>query len=94
MKRFSKVIALLLSLVFAISVFSIGATVSAREFGDLNSDGNFNLLDLIAMRKHLAKWNTVIDEKAADCNVDGNVDLLDLILMRKYLAKWDVKLGG
>lgn len=86
MKRFSKVIALLLSLVFAISVFSIGATVSAREFGDLNSDGNFNLLDLIAMRKHLAKWNVEVDLKAADTNEDGNINLLDLIMIRKVLV--------
>lgn len=69
-------------------------TAAPVVYGDCNSDDEINLLDLIAIRKHLAKWNTVIDEKAADCNADGNVDLLDLILMRKYLTKWDVKLGG
>lgn len=61
--------------------------------GDLNSDGKINLLDLIALRKHLAKWSVEIDIDAADCNVDGKVNLLDLILMRKYLAKWNVILG-
>ncbi|MGN0114049.1 MAG: dockerin type I domain-containing protein, partial [Acutalibacteraceae bacterium] len=54
---------------------------------------NVNLLDLIAMRKHPAKWSVDIDTAAADCNADGNVNLLDLILMRKYLAKWNVILG-
>lgn len=63
------------------------------NYGDLNSDENVNLLDLIAMRKYLAKWTVKIDEKAADCNADGKVDLLDLILLRKYLAKWNVTIG-
>ncbi|MGN0180771.1 MAG: dockerin type I repeat-containing protein, partial [Monoglobaceae bacterium] len=62
-------------------------------YGDLNGDNKVNLLDLIALRKHLAKWSVDIKLTAADCNGDGNVNLLDLILMRKYLAKWDVKFG-
>lgn len=63
------------------------------EYGDVNNDGKVNLLDLIALRKHLAKWNITIDTTAADCNGDGNVNLLDLIAMRKYLAHWDIVLG-
>lgn len=68
-------------------------TAAPIIYGDLNGDDKINLLDLIALRKRLAKWNIVIDEKAADCNADGEVDLLDLILLRKYLARWDVTLG-
>lgn len=62
-------------------------------YGDVNGDGNINLLDLIALRKYLAKWSVEIDLTAADCNGDGNVSLLDLITLRKYLAKWNVSLG-
>ena len=62
-------------------------------YGDLNYDSNVNLLDLIAMRKHLAKWSIRIDEAATDCNADGKINLLDLVLLRKYLAKWNVVLG-
>ncbi|MGN0115644.1 MAG: dockerin type I domain-containing protein, partial [Acutalibacteraceae bacterium] len=79
---------------------SSGTSVTASEtivnpitYGDLDSNGKINLLDLIAMRKHLAKWSITVDLSAADCNADGNVNLLDLILLRKYLAKWNVVLG-
>ena len=72
---------------------SVKATYKTITYGDLNGDDKINLLDLIALRKHLAKWSIEIDMNAADCNADGNINLLDLILMRKYLAKWNVVLG-
>ncbi|MEE1018576.1 MAG: dockerin type I domain-containing protein [Acutalibacteraceae bacterium] len=56
--------------------------------GDLNADGDINLLDLVAMRKALAKWHTGYEVTAIDANGDGVVNLLDLILIRKYLVRW------
>ena len=67
--------------------------IAKINYGDLNSDDKINLLDLIAMRKYLAKWNVTVDTAAADCNADDKINLLDLILLRKYLAKWNVTLG-
>lgn len=63
------------------------------EYGDANNDGKISLLDLILLRKYLAKWNVTIDLTAADCNGDGKISLLDLIALRKYLAHWNIVLG-
>lgn len=68
-------------------------TPTNTVYGDVDSNGKINLLDLIALRKYLAKWDIDIDLSAADCNGDGKISLLDLIQLRKYLAKWDVVLG-
>lgn len=76
---------------FELVIPKLEATV---KYGDLNGDDKINLLDLIAIRKYLAKWSVDVNTAAAaDCNADGKVNLLDLILMRKYLAKWNVVLG-
>ncbi|MGN0114895.1 MAG: dockerin type I domain-containing protein [Acutalibacteraceae bacterium] len=96
-----RIITLLLTLAIIMSaVFALPITANADEaaasditYGDADSDGKINLLDLILMRKYLAKWNVDIDLAAADVKFDGNVNLLDLIQLRKYLAKWDVVLG-
>ena len=75
------------------AVTTAPATGAAVRYGDINSDGKINLLDLIALRKYMAKWSVSIDKAAADCNADGKINLLDLVLLRKYLAKWNVTLG-
>ncbi|MGN0114257.1 MAG: CBM35 domain-containing protein, partial [Acutalibacteraceae bacterium] len=41
-------------------------TVTPIIYGDANGDGIVNLLDLIAMRKHLAKWTVEVDKQATD----------------------------
>ncbi|MGN0114884.1 MAG: dockerin type I repeat-containing protein, partial [Acutalibacteraceae bacterium] len=82
--------------VFASDIASITVHLSSSTevvYGDCNYDGKVNLLDLIAMRKYLAKWSISIDQTAADCNCDGKLNLLDLIVMRKYLARWNIVLG-
>ena len=68
-------------------------TPTGACYGDINSDDNINLLDLVALRKYLAKWKVTIDEVAANVNGDKTVNLLDLIMLRKHLAKWDVYYG-
>lgn len=96
-----RIITLALTLaIIASAVFALPFTANAADsetasiiYGDANSDGKVSLLDLILLRKYLAKWDVEIDLEAADAKYDGKVSLLDLIQLRKYLAKWDVVLG-
>ena len=61
-------------------------TVSSRIAGDVNGDGEVNILDLIRLRKYLMSAAQDIQSANADVTGDGVVDNKDLVRMRKYLA--------
>ena len=78
------------------------ATVAAQDaespksilYGDVNSDGSIDSLDVTLLMKYLADWEVDLDLQAADVNMDGVVDSLDATLLMKHVADWDVTLGG
>ena len=62
-------------------------------YGDVNGDGEVNLMDLIPMTKYVSGVTDVnINLDAADVNVDGKVDDKDVAIMKKYLAGDNIKL--
>ncbi len=63
-------------------------------YGDVNSDGGIDSLDVTLLMKYLADWEVDLDLQAADVNMDGVVDSLDATLLMKHVADWDVTLGG
>ena len=62
-------------------------------FGDANRDDNIDLLDVLQVRKYIAKQPVETDYDLSDVNCDGAVDMLDVLLVRKYIAKQPVTLG-
>ena len=62
-------------------------------YGDITGDGEIDILDVITLRRYLAKWNVKIVDANADVNKDGEIDILDVIKLRRYLANWNVVLG-
>jgi len=61
-------------------------------WGDVNGDGEIDILDLILLRRYLAGHHVDVTP-GADVNGDGAIDILDLILLRRYLAGHPVVLG-
>lgn len=66
---------------------------TAIKYGDVNGDGNIDMLDVLLIRKYIAKQPIALDIKIADVTCDGYVDMLDVLLIRKYIAKQPVSLG-
>ncbi|MDE6797485.1 MAG: hypothetical protein K2J36_05690 [Ruminococcus sp.] len=53
--------------------------------GDVNSDGNFDVADLVAMQKYLLYGEGMADWQAGDLLKDSRIDIFDLVLMRKLI---------
>ena len=68
------------------SMVSGQVTISSRIAGDVNGDGQVNLLDLVRLRKYLMHDTSDINSGNADVTGDGKVGSADLVRMRKYLA--------
>ena len=53
------------------------------DFGDLNGDGNVNVLDVVLAVSSILGYSTLTTEQvlAADVNMDGSVDIFDITLI-------------
>jgi hypothetical protein len=59
--------------------------------GDVNNDGNVNILDFFILARHNAEWlgyKNEIDFICSDVNTDGYVDLVDCTILARHLALW------
>ena len=57
-----------------------------KNIGDVNSDGSFNIADLVMLQKWLLGSGSLTDWQAADYDNNGMIDVVDLVLMRKAMA--------
>lgn len=57
--------------------------------GDINADGNINLVDLMQCLNHVGRKELLEGEalKAADINEDGSVNLVDLMRLLNYVGR-------
>ncbi|OPX45625.1 endoglucanase G precursor [Ruminiclostridium hungatei] len=75
---------LVLTLAATLAFSSMPAN-AAVMYGDLNSDGGIDALDIAAMKSSLLGIFTISDTKVADLNGDGSVDAIDFALLKSYL---------
>jgi hypothetical protein len=59
--------------------------VVTGKLGDLNSDGQIDVMDFALLKKHLLGIQTLSNTKVADLDASGTVDVLDFSLLKKYL---------
>lgn len=86
-----------------VGTVSVSAKIGS-VYGDVNGDGEVNVIDLGMLRKYLASIDPLtglpsidpstglmkVDIKpGADANADGEVNVIDLGMLRKYLASID-----
>lgn len=55
--------------------------------GDVNSDGDLGVADLVMLQKYLLGAGTLTAPEAADINGDGNIDVFDNIALRRLIIK-------
>jgi len=57
--------------------------------GDVNGDGEIDIIDLAIIKKSILGKTTLTGEKAtrADVNNDGNIDIIDLAQVKKHILK-------
>ncbi|MBR6668993.1 MAG: hypothetical protein IKL25_11660 [Clostridia bacterium] len=65
---------------------------SGRIPGDVNDDGEVDMIDSVLLDRYLADWDVTINMSNADVNGDGEVDMIDSVMLDRYLADWDIEL--
>ncbi len=59
----------------------------SREIGDLNDDGNINIIDALLLAHNYVEPLQSVDIRFGDVNLDGNVDIVDaLLIAQKYVG--------
>ena len=67
----------------------LSKTYTVVIYGDLNGDGEINVVDLGKVQKHLLKTSTLTGAylKAADTDKNGSINVVDLGKVQKHLLK-------
>lgn len=62
-----------------------GGPVASGKKGDVNGDGNLNILDVLSVQRHILNLGSLSEagKLAADVNGNGKIDIMDVLLMQK-----------
>ena len=72
--------------------FEVKSASGDRVPGDVNDDGEVDMIDSVMLDRYLADWDVTINMANADVNGDGEVDMIDSVMLDRYLADWDIEL--
>ena len=94
--QFAKIVAVLMVLAMAVSVFGLCASAAEEAtdanvvlLGDVNLDGKVTIQDATLIQKAIAKLATLdeVQTAAADATEDGEVNIKDATAIQKWIAK-------
>ena len=94
-RQFAKIVAVIMVLTMALSVFGICASAADEAkvviLGDVNLNGEVTISDATLIQKDLAKIATLDETQAlaAEVTGDGEVNIKDTTMIQKWLAKFD-----
>ena len=94
-RQFAKIVAVIMVLTMALSVFGICASAAEEAkvviLGDVNLNGEVTISDATLIQKDLAKIATLDETQAlaAEVTGDGEVNIKDTTMIQKWLAKFD-----
>lgn len=95
-KAFTKagILLLVVSIIMTMVIFTGNnlpkeVSASATAYGDLNSDGVIDTLDLAMLSRYIMEITDTlpVQEKVADLNGDGVLDSVDVSLMSRYILE-------
>ena len=57
--------------------------------GDVNGDGNINIMDATEIQRHIAQLSTIPEDRlsCADANKDGQVNIMDATQIQRFIAQ-------
>ena len=85
MRAWKKLTAAVLGICISASS-AMTAFADEKQPFDVNSDGSFDVMDIICLTKHLMGFpSAIVDWNAADLDKDGQVDVFDLGLLKREL---------
>ena len=96
--QFAKIVAVLMVLAMAVSVFGLCASAaettteaSVALLGDVNLDGKVTIQDATLVQEAIAKLATLdeVQTEVADANEDDTVNVKDATAIQKWIAKFD-----
>lgn len=98
--QFAKIVAVLMVLAMAVSVFGLCASAAEETtdteatvalLGDVNLNGEVTISDATLIQKALAKLATLdeVQTAVADATEDGEVNIKDTTMIQKWLAKFE-----
>lgn len=70
-------------------------SISATLAGDVDSNGEVNLDDVVCLAQKVAGWSVDASKDLADTDGSGTTDLNDVVSLAQYVAGWqDIALSG